>query len=145
MNTVPKTLGEVMDKDLAGFQQVEAHYLQLSHGLMGFFPALISETGEIVICLDRELLVKVMEKLPKRRSRIDKLQILANIPGQFGFEVGNPNGKDTQSLHILTAEEFEQRVQQDKKPFKWAPGLVGDDMTEEEFRETLEMAMRKCQ
>ncbi|PLX27266.1 hypothetical protein C0583_04510 [Candidatus Parcubacteria bacterium] len=144
MNEIPKKLGEVMDKDLAGFQQVQAHFLELSHGLMGFFPALVRETEDIVVCLDKKLLIQVMERLPKRKSKFGEFQMLANIDNGYGFEVGNHNGKETKPLRILSEEEFEKRIQEEEKPFKWAPGLVGNDMTEEEFIETLELAKERC-
>lgn len=124
MKKTPANLGEVMNKDLAGFQQVEAYFLKLSHGLVGFFPALISETEEMVVCLDHALAAKVMEKLPPRESQIVKMQILANIEGNFGFEMGNEISQNALPLHILTAEEFNQRVEQEKQPFKWTSGII---------------------
>lgn len=144
MDKMPEKLGDVMDKDLAGFKQVQAHFLQLSHGLMGFFPALIRETEEIVVCLDKKLLVKVMEQLPKRKSQFGDFQMLANTKDGYGFEVGNHNGKETKPLRILSEEEFEKRITEEEEPFKWAPGLVGNDMTQEEFVETLEHAKARC-
>jgi len=144
MKEMPEKLGDGMDKDLAGFQQVQAHFLQLSHGLMGFFPALVRETEEIVVCLDKKLLVKVMEQLPKRESQFGDFQMLANTKDGYGFEAGNHNGKETKPLRILSEEEFEKRIIEEK-PFKWAPGLIGNDMTPEEFVETLEHAKEQCQ
>ncbi len=141
-NVIPATLGDVMNKDLSGFQQIQVYYLELEHGLMGFFPALISETGEIVVCLNKELLEKVKKLLPRRRCKQGQLQILANTEGCYGFEVGNPSGDKTKPLHILTEKEFTQRSSEER-PFKWAPGLVSNDMDADEFKETLDLAAEK--
>lgn len=41
---------------------------------------------------------------------------------------------------ILTREDFDKFTSGGEKPFKWAPGLVGDDMNHEEFSDTLKAA-----
>jgi len=141
MSENPKTFGEVMGRDLSGYKQVNAFFLELCHGLMGFFPALIAATEEVVVCLDKELLVKVAKTLPPRTCKQGDFLMLANIKGSFGFELNSRKKEDAPALHILTESEFERRVKEEERPFKWAPGLVSNYMTKEEFLETLEAAM----
>jgi len=144
MTETPGTMQDIMNKDLAGFQLATVFYAELEHGLMGFFPAIIKEPDEPVICLDQALLAKVLEKLSKRRFKINTLIALVNLEGQFGFDIRNDQRKKTQPLHILTETEFAKLIAEKEEPFGWARGLVGNDMTPKEFRETLELALAQA-
>ena len=122
---VPETLGELMDRDLAGWQLAMAYYLELEHGLMGFFPAIIAETGQMVLCLDENLLVGgVKELLPERRCRQREILVLANEQEAICFQIANEHGVETKAGHILTDEEFEELTEGESEPFKWTPGLI---------------------
>ena len=46
-------------------------------------------------------------------------------------------------LHLLTEKEFQDLISKCEHPFKWAPGLISNDMSSEEFLETIESARKK--
>jgi len=141
----PKKLEDVMGMDLARFRLVRAYFLELDHTLMGFFPAIIrkNEINEInemmVVCLDRALLKKVWDLLPKRRAKIGEVILLVNTDRNFGFDIQNENKEKTEPVHILTEREFKRLLKGDDDPFKWAPGLMSlredDDSLKSPFDE----------
>lgn len=118
--TVPKNLGEVKGKRMAGYELMTGYYLELSHGLMGAFPALISEGEELFVCIDKKLLEKVWEKLPKRKARVSLIQLYANLTEKVGYNVRV--GDEAEPIHILSEEEFDALANREE-PFMWSPGL----------------------
>jgi hypothetical protein len=118
--TVPKNLGEVKSKRLAGYELMTGYYLELSHGLMGAFPALISEEEELFVCTDKKLLEKVWEKLPKRKARVSLIQLYVNLTEKVGYNV--LVGNEAEPIHVLSEEEFDS-LKDRVEPFMWSPGL----------------------
>jgi len=120
---IPKNLGEMTGKDLAGFQLVKGYFLELEHGLMGFFPALIASNNKIVVCSDILLLEKVWELLPKKPAKLRDVLLLADIDQRFGFDVQSQHGEETEAIHILSEAEF-SGLSQKTDSFKWPLGLL---------------------
>jgi hypothetical protein len=117
----PKSLKEVKEKGLAGYELKTGYLLILSHGLMGTFPALITENDELFICTDKQLLEKVWDKIEKRPARVIELQLYANNAEGIGFNVGV--GDDAEPISILSEEKFNALIER-KNAFKWSPGLL---------------------
>lgn len=118
----PKNLGEVKRGRLPGYELKTGYALLLKHGLMGTFPALYFDREEPVVCVDRQLLAKVWQKLPKREARILEMQLYVNVAEKIGFDVSI--GDQAEPLYILSEAEFEDRMNREEEPFKWAPGLL---------------------
>lgn len=118
----PKSLREVKDQRLAGYELKTGYLLVLKHGLMGTFPALIAEGNELFICTDRQLLEKVWDKIEKRPARIVELQLYANETESVGFNVGV--GDDAMPISILSEKRFNVLAKSGEYAFKWAPGLL---------------------
>ena len=123
MGATPKILQDVMGMPLTNYQLVIGYILELKHSLMGFFPAVITESEEIVVCLTRPLLEEVWNLLPKKRAKIREILLLVNLEECFGFDIQNENKKDTEQVHILSEKEFTELKKQEN-PFKWTPGLI---------------------
>ncbi len=123
----PMKLADVMDEDLAGFKLAEAYFLELSHGLMGFFPAIFKKDKEMMVCLDKSLLKKVWSRLPRKKAKVVEAIVLVSMEGSFGFDVRNENKENVKPVHILLEQEFNQLIKKNKdtSPFEWAPGLLG--------------------
>ncbi len=123
MSYIPKNLGEMIEKDLAGFQLVKGYFLELEHGLMGFFPAIIASSEKIVVCSDILLLKKVWELLPKRPAKLREVLLLADVEQRFGFDVQSQYREKAEPVHILSTGEFSE-LSQKPDSFKWSPGLL---------------------
>lgn len=117
----PKTLGEVKEQRLSGYELKTGYLLVLKHGLMGTFPALIAEGDELFVCTDKQLLEMVWEKIQKRPARVIELQLYANEAEGVGFNVGV--GDNAESIAILSRERFDALTEKEEA-FKWAPGLL---------------------
>ena len=103
---VPLTLLELL-KDPEGYTLQKLYYLELVHGLMGFFPAEIPAQKRIVITTDKDLLKKVWTRLERRRSK------MGSTLGYVGHGVAYPNTDESPSkaeqnepIRMLTEEEF---------------------------------------
>lgn len=150
----PKCISDLFYKDLTGFSLRRAYFLQLEHGPLGFFPAIYEidtcteqERKEMIICLDLTLLEEVRAMLTERKSKITEFLLLVNPDGTLGFEIRGKHSSKTEyesanPAPILTRERFNALVVKNPKPFRWAPGFVGDDTTHEESAETLAAAAK---
>lgn len=133
----PLNLFELLKGDEPAYQIRPGYFAQLKHGLMGFFPAIfVDDPKRIVVTFSRGLIAKVLETLPPREFLVG--ENLFYIVEKFGVAFANIEDKE-QSVpyHYLTEDEFLQLTADCKKPFKWAPGLLSDDMNLEEFMDTI--------
>jgi hypothetical protein len=122
MSYIPKNLGEVKEKDLDGYNLKGGYFLQLKHELFGSFPALISKDNKFFACMNKELLKKVWELLPKRKAVITEIDLYANIEENICFPL--TCGDNTKPIHILNEKEMDS-LSEKENPFKWASGLIG--------------------
>lgn len=118
----PKSLREVKEQKLSGYELKTGYLLILKHELMGTFPALISKNDELFVCTNKQLLEKVWEKIEKRPARIIELQLYANENENVGFNV--IVGDRAEPISILSEERFNALVESNEDAFEWAPGLL---------------------
>lgn len=115
------------DGSLDGFKNETCYILQLTHGLAGFFPALINgPEGEdrFIVCTDKAVLEDVralLDKKRKRKSHITDHQMLLHVEKQLAFDKGLDDPED---LPVLTRDKFDCLVAENEEPFRWAPGLL---------------------
>ncbi len=145
---VPETLHDVLQlKDKSGYELTSCYSLQLKHGLMGYFPAVFARDLErIVTTPDLLLLKKVWAVLTPRDSKVDIQLFYINKQLMVGYPLGDASERDLKQSKpekLLSQEEFDRLAAKGKKPFQWAPGLIGNDMNAEEFRQTIEAAQRQ--
>ncbi|MFA5358216.1 MAG: hypothetical protein WC310_00115 [Patescibacteria group bacterium] len=146
----------LLGQDLTGWKLATAYLLELKHGLMGFFPAeMIDVDGkeDMFLCLDKDLLLQVAKLLPPRQSVMTEFMVLVNESLGLAFDLGILQRKifrdepvKDNHIKVLTRQRFEELKagSKDKKPFKWTSGLIGNDMSSEEFIETLTKALEKA-
>ncbi|MCR4334016.1 MAG: hypothetical protein NUV60_03355 [Patescibacteria group bacterium] len=147
---VPENFHELLQRpEKKDFEITAVYFLELSHahGLWGFFPAVFAaDTKRMVLTPDVLLLKAVWETLTPRRSHIGQAYFCLNPALSIGYEVRGDSGSDEQKrskpMQILTQEEFNRLIAEGGQPFQWAPGLVGDDMNADEFRQTIEAAQQ---
>ncbi|MDE2311749.1 MAG: hypothetical protein KGJ93_01495 [Patescibacteria group bacterium] len=145
----PANLAELLKGNQQGYEIRTGYSLQLKHGLMGYFPAIYKQTegrADIVVTFDRELMQEVWKTMSPRRSQLDESQFFVNQQTGVCYPMlGNTKYEQEHSEPIvfLTREEFVQLMAADPHPFEWAPGLIGNDMSLAEFRQTLEAAARE--
>jgi len=135
-NREPNNFKEIMKMDLAGYEITKAYYLKVDHGLMGTHPALISETDEIVVCLDKELLKRVWNFLPKKKAKVEEIFMLADVKNNFGFSLTacldyKNEPEEVKPLHVLSEHKLIELAAA-PEPFKWTPGVM--DFTPKEER-----------
>jgi hypothetical protein len=142
--------------DQSGWRISEGYYIQLKHGLMGTFPAIISKTGNDFVCLTQEDVTKVVSLLPKRPYEATNTLFYINEKEKIAFILSDLGEKwrlnsyeknceyrenyESKSVVLLTKEDVEKMKSGD---LKWAPGLIGPTMSAEEFKETLELAAKQ--
>lgn len=135
----PKNLLELLKGPETAYEIKQGYWLQLEHGLMGFFPAIFADDRKrLVITLDKELIVKVWRMLSPRRSKIG--ENLFYVVKDLGVAYANIDDKEmSEPDRYLTQEEFDQlTADESARPFAWAPGLLGADMSEEDFIRSIE-------
>ncbi|MDB5260555.1 MAG: hypothetical protein JWN37_786 [Candidatus Nomurabacteria bacterium] len=142
---VPATLKELQDGKVAGFVPTVVYFLELEHGLMGTFPALFKGTRNVVLTPDLELITDVWKLMTLRKARVSSMHFFLNHELSIAYPAVNElERSESIPNQILTREEFNAVLAADPKPFEWAPGLVGDDMSREEFQRTVEAAKAQC-
>jgi len=119
-----KKLTDFTEEELAEFQQVKGFFLKIDHGCMGLHPALIAGTDEVVVCLDKDLLLKVRNTLPHEDYQVVEIErLLVNTKLRIGFDMSVEH-PDQESLQILAENEFQQLIDKHTNPFCWAPGVI---------------------
>ena len=81
--------------------------------------------------------------MTSRRSKIGRGTGYVHKDNSVVFPILGTTPKDSEASEpqkILSSTALEELLAQNANPFEWAPGLVGDDMTREEFIRTLESA-----
>ena len=117
MNEFTATLKDALGTDLAGCQLVVAYGLTLTHGLMGHFPLVHDQTDGLLLCLSKEGLRKVWERVQQY-----DLRRVMSFP----------------SCEVLTDDRVDALCALDGEPLKWRPGLLGgttgDRVRDPDFR-----------
>ena len=142
----PENLTQLLMADQRNYELRTGYSLELKHGLMGYFPALYKGTREVIVAFDRQLIQEVWQTMTPRRSQLDECQCYVNHQtGVYYPILGNTKRDQEESTPsiFLTREEFTQLMRADPHPFEWAPGLVNNDMSNAEFRQTLEAAAKE--
>lgn len=141
---VPATLSELLKSDpiKAGFELQYVYYLEIKHGLMGFFPAILSSDKRIIFTTDLRLLERVWKILDPRRATVRMEMAYVNRElGLFYIERNRPEEReDEEPSKLLTTTEFDKLVGSNEAPppFIWTSGLWGGGSPdEEEFVEDL--------
>ncbi len=123
---------EVLDEHLCTYRINRIYLLELKHTLMGFFPAIFTDDpDEIIVCTSKELIEKVRDTLPPRESKINEMVALINTEKEIAFDLRHLTDNDfdiageKESLSLLSKKRFAELTKDGKKPFRWAPGLLG--------------------
>ncbi len=122
-------LGEIIGKDLAGFRLAPVFWLELEHGCMGNFPALIAGSREIIFTSDRSTLRVVWGELPRKSAKIRSQFALVHQQSGIAFPLyavltGEVEAEEMTPIHIRSKEDLERMISHTKEPFAWAPGLI---------------------
>lgn len=146
VDTAPPNLFEALKGGLEGFRIETGYSLELVHGLWGYFPAIYAGTRWIVVTFDQALIEDVWKGLSPRKSKMnatkfhvsDELGICYPILGDSEYDQ-----EQSKPIRFLTRQRFQELTAGGDPAFEWAPGLIGPDMTLEEFRKTVEAARDK--
>lgn len=123
-------LFDLLKTELNDWTLRTGYYLELKHGLMGTFPALMRRNKRVVVCLTEGLMHQVASRLPARDNTIGSALFLVNEKAKVAFSLsGLPSLPDDatrrEACYLLTNKEFEALVSRCKRsPFIWAPGLI---------------------
>jgi hypothetical protein len=126
----PATLGGLFGKDLAGWQITLGYFLELQHGLMGRFPAILDDSagdgdGAIVFVIDKRLLRHVWDHVPRSRAKITTLLVVANPDLGVAYFLGRDfRPEQTEPFKLFSASDITKLCEK-RSPFRWAPGLLG--------------------
>jgi hypothetical protein len=128
---------------LDGFCLSVGYSLELFHKLAGYFPAIIAAKDKPFVCLSKEAIEKVIALLPKRRFKINKGLYLSNEKEKIAFHYESlcllwKINRESESMLLLDQSDIAGMKPGD---LQWAFGLVSDDMSEKEFRKTIEFAL----
>lgn len=140
----PANLQLLLDQNPDGSWQkdwkiVPVFFLELQHSLMGFFPACFDKEKRIVFTTEKELILEVWKTLSPRRSKLQEVLFYVHKTEPVGYEA-EPHylsKEDCKPDQLLTVEEFKKLLPGD---LRWANGLISNDMSPEEFTQTIAAA-----
>lgn len=143
---LPRHLKDLLEGDRTGWSNKPCWALEIKHGLMGFFPAIVKETKIMVIVPDKELLFRVWASLKPRNSKVISMECMVNDAGTvaYSMELGS-DAEKTQSrpLKLFSASEVDQLFAKNPSPFEWAPGLIGAGMGKSQFESLVERTRKE--
>lgn len=115
----PKTLGDLLGKDLAGFEMTEVFYLEPKHGTKASGSVIEAETRQPVISLDCVVLAGVSRQLPPRPYNVKSMMALVNRVEGLGFLFDKLINQENKPFHLFTAEDL-ARFASLPGSFSWA-------------------------
>jgi hypothetical protein len=145
-NKLPESVFELIHGNQEGYELRYGYSLELVHGLMGYFPAIYRDTREEVVSFDKDLMAEIWKSLSRRRSKLRESLFMVNFQEGVCFPIISLETyflKESKVMRFLTKDKLSEILASNPDAFQWAPGLVGNDMSAEEFRETLKVAMSK--
>lgn len=143
--SVPLNLFELLKGDLSDYSLQHIYYLELTHGLMGFFPAVYNDEAEdIIATTDVMLLIELWKTLEPRKSKMNKITAYVDAAGEIAYPDKDSQREREEStpMELLTRERFERLSAAQEEPFRWAFGLIGADSSPEWFARIIEETSR---
>lgn len=146
---LPKNITEVIQGNLEGYKLKYAYSLKLTHGLMGYFPAIsaFGEERKIIFTDDLSLLTDIWKILPPRPSAIERRLYYSNEEAGLNFEICfeyySTDLKKIESDSFLNRESFIKLLQTDGHKFTWASGLLGPDWSHEQMLREIDSAIKE--
>jgi hypothetical protein len=134
---LPANLQELLGPTWEGrFNLKLCHFLQLKHNCMGDFPAILKGTKIPLITPDKEAVIQVWKSLPPRDSQIISEAWMVNEDVEVAYEFSSVKLEQKRILphKLFTRKAIEALFENDPQPFKWAPGLLGADISQERFK-----------
>lgn len=152
---IPVNLFELLKTDwaAAGFERRMFYFLELKHGLMGFFPAVFDremdgEEPRIVVTTDLRVLESVWHLLEPRKAKL--VEARAYVHPELGYAYGDVESPHEQEyrtpMKLLTRAEFDAMDKSgEEPPFRWSYGLLSmsANPSRESFLEDLVGQARK--
>jgi hypothetical protein len=143
---MPQKFEEVIVGDQRGFELRIGYYLQVKHDLWGFFPGIVTDSNEIILVFDADLVSRIWSIMPPKDSEVVKGLFFVNKQTDTAFSVSSGKLEELLSLetwHVLSRERFELITADEARPFGWAPGIFGAAIRGEEFERLRERALKK--
>ncbi|MBP7770730.1 MAG: hypothetical protein KA066_02355 [Candidatus Pacebacteria bacterium] len=114
-----EVIRDLLGRDLAGHKLIEAKLLALDHSLMGYFPAIFSNSKGQIVFLDDAVLSDAKTRLEERRSKVQKVLFLLEPDGESGYVLHGNDPMFWGRFEVYTRQDFDSGT-----PIEWAPGLL---------------------
>ena len=147
---LPVNLFELLKTDWRGlgFHLEKGYYLELEHGCMGFFPAVL-EKGEdagIIVVTDLYVLESIWRILEPRKARIGEATIYFNPESGYCYGEASESYEQEQRepFRVMTKELLDS-LDEPEKVIRWAYGLFSmkAEPSKEDFISELEKQAEK--
>jgi hypothetical protein len=132
---LPRHLEELLKNAPEGFFLKVCHFLRIKHDLMGTFPAILKDTKIMVVTADKDSIIRIWKSLEPRRSEIVVEVFMVNEKLGVAYVMASDKFDQIQSrpLKLFSREEIEGSFTNDLQPFEWAPGLIGAEISKQQF------------
>ena len=141
LSSAPANLQALLNSGQLGYLLKNVYYLKLTHGPLKEYPAVYKKNRDkMVLTTDFALIKRIWETLPPRKSDVGVATHYVNAALGIGFPVLGPTRDDNEMSEpqlILTVDTFKQMASVEPKPFEWAPGLAGEEVSQAEFLRTV--------
>ena len=140
---LPRNLKEILDGDRKGWTNKLCWALEISHGLMGFFPAIVEATNVMVLVSDKPSIFRIWKSLKPRWSKLIECECIVNDEGTVAYAMRIKSDEDKKSSlpqKLFSVTEIEELFKKNPTPFRWAPGFFGSETDAEQFKWIIEKA-----
>lgn len=137
---LPNNLAELLAGDRKGWNLVQCYALELTHTLMGVFPAVQKGTKIIFLTADKKSLFRVWRTLEPQSSNLVVQECMVNATGNVAYAMKEREWemKESRPLKLYNPEEIEALFSADPAPFKWARGLIGGSSNPHNFLDQIQ-------
>ncbi len=139
---LPKNLFEILKGNRNGWTLTPCWTLELSHGLMGCFPAIVRDTHIRLVSTDKATVIRVWRTLEPRPSELIEFECMVNNEGTVAYPMRLDEFEQRHSLpfKLFSVANTEALLTENPEAFEWAPGLFGTDLTPTAFEEIIRQA-----
>jgi hypothetical protein len=140
---LPRNLKEILAGDRKGWTSKTCWALEISHGLMGFFPAIVKASKIMVLVSDMPLIFRVWRSLEPKESKLIARECIVNDVGTVAYFMMVSSDYDKEhSLpqKLFSVAEINELFAKNASAFGWAPGLFGADIDPDQFRRIVDAA-----
>jgi hypothetical protein len=142
---LPKNLKVLLKENRSEYELKRCYALEIRHGLMGYYPAVVKGTKMVIIVSNPELIFRIWKSLEPRDSELTVFEGMTreDIGVVYAMRAKDYEQEESRPHKLFSYSEVEELFKKSPEPFNWAPGLFGASINHRRFNEIIREAAKQ--